>query len=219
MKVFVIAMESEAACVLSLLGDKTESTVCGRRTVRGTLCGEETAVIVCGVGKVNAACGAQLAVSRFNASAVINIGVAGGLNDGLETGGIYGISRAVQYDFDLVQLNHTPIGTLDEFQDRYLPLQTVGLYPLKTLATGDRFNDSPADYALLTQDIKADIRDMEGAAVAQACIKAGVPVYCFKCISDLAGSGSTTEQYMQNLKRCNENLTKEIKHIMAAIDG
>lgn len=219
MKVFVIALESEAQCVLHHLKNSKERLICGKRAVQGDLFGEEVALIVCGVGKVNAACGAQAAADIFDADCIINIGVAGGLNDSLQVGDIYAISRAVQYDFDLVQLNGTPIGTLNEFESRYLPLECAGNYPQKTLATGDRFNDDPADYALITKEIGADIRDMEGAAIAQAGIHASIPVYAFKCISDIAGSGSTTEQFTQNLKRCNENLTKEIPIIMAAIHG
>ena len=50
----------------------------------------------------------------------------------------------------------------------------------------------------LTGELKADIRDMEGAAVVRAAYAAQLPVYAVKAISDVAGSGSTTEQYLQN---------------------
>ena len=39
---------------------------------------------------------------------------------------------------------------------------------------------------------------MEGAAVVQAAYAAQLPVYSVKAISDVAGSGSTTEQYLKN---------------------
>ena len=39
---------------------------------------------------------------------------------------------------------------------------------------------------------------MEGGAIVQAAKSAGVPVYSFKAISDVAGSGSTTDQYLKN---------------------
>ena len=76
----------------------------------------------------------------------------------------------------------------------------------KNLGTADRFNDSPEDYLLLTKELKADIRDMEGAAIVQAANAAQLPVYAVKAISDVAGSGSTTEQYLLNRKRALQNL-------------
>ena len=124
----------------------------------------------------------------------------------------------MQYDFDLTQLNRTKIGTLDGFEENYLPL-AGGNYPLKKLATGDRFNDSENDYKLLTEVLNADIRDMEGGAIAQVCINSGVPCYAFKIISDVAGNGSTTEQYIKNLSVCFKTFSLELKNIIGAVRG
>ena len=210
-------MESEAAPVVANMTELTEATVCGRHVYTGKLCGRDAAVIVCGVGKVNAACGAQLAADRYSADCVINVGVAGGLNGGCKVGEIYAISHAVQYDFDLVQLNGTPMGTLNEFKERYLPLSVAGGRPQKRLATGDRFNDDRRDFELITGDMHADIRDMECGAIVQACIHAGIAVYSFKAISDVAGSGSTTEQFTRNLALCAERLKADICGIFADV--
>lgn len=217
MTVFVIAMESEAKPVTDNMTEARYSEAHGRKVALGKLCGEQCAVVICGVGKVNAAAGTQYAIDCLNADKIVNIGVAGGLNGGLEIAHIYGISHAVQYDFDLVQLNGTEIGTLNEYDTPYLPLCTRNLYPLKKLATGDRFNDDKADYELLTNTLKADIRDMEGGAIAHVCAHAGIPCYSFKAISDVAGSGSTTEQFVNNLKKCTIKLGEEISKIFTAV--
>ncbi len=212
-------MESEAKAVTDNMQGITEHTACDKHIYRGTLCGRETCVVVTGVGKVNAACGAQYAIDVLGAAKIINTGVAGGLNDGTQVGDIYGICAAVQYDFDLVQLNGTKIGTLNECDRPYLPLCTAGNYPLRKLASGDRFNDSPADFELLTNELEADIRDMECGAIAQACMHARVKLYSFKAISDRVGSGSTTEQYLDNLATCNANMTQAIPHIFEEIEN
>lgn len=219
MTVFVIAMESEAQCVLDNLDGISTSVAHGKKIIRGTLNGENTAVVICGVGKVNAAIGAQYAIDVLNADKIVNVGVAGGLNSRLKVGAVYSISQAVQYDFDLVQLNGTEIGTLNEFEENYLPLNTVDLYPLKKLGTGDRFNDSADDFELLTRVLGADIRDMEGGAIAQVCAHAGAEYYSFKAISDLAGSGSTTEQFKANLNLCLKILTAEVNKIFKAVNN
>jgi len=216
---FVIAMDKEAEPVISAMARTKERRICGKRVISGSLFGKKAAVIVCGVGKVNAACGAQIAIDKFKAEKIINLGVAGGLKKDLEVGAIYEISKVVQYDFDLTQLNGTAIGTLDEFDENYLPLNICGKYPAKKLATGDRFNDSKDDFKLLTRVLDADIRDMECGAIAQVCRHAGVSCRSFKIISDLAGSGSTTEQYLKNLTLCFDTLKRELKNITEKIYG
>ncbi len=213
MKVFVVAMEKEAAPILEVMRVRRFLNFCGKRVLTGELYGVRCGVVVCGVGKVNAAMGTQIAIDELGAEFIINVGVAGGLNGSLEVGKIYEISHAVQYDFDLTQLNGTKIGTLDECKENFLALDALSLYPLKKLATGDRFNDSAEDFKLLTE-LGADIRDMEGAAVAQVCMHAKVELRAYKVISDLAGSGSTTEQYMKNLAVCADTLKRELKNIV-----
>lgn len=214
MKVFVIAMDKEAQPVLNAINIERDITYCGKRLVTGKLSGESIGIVICGVGKVNAACGTQIAIDELGADVIINVGVAGGLNGGVKVGEIYAISNVVQYDFDLSQLNGTKIGTLDECSENYLPLALSDGYSAKKLATGDRFNDSKQDYRLLTEVLHADVRDMECGAIAQVCMHANVPCYSYKIISDLAGSGSTTDQYLKNLSLCFKTLERELKKII-----
>ena len=216
---FVIAMDKEAAPIISAMERVKERKISGKRVVLGNLFKKKIAIVVCGVGKVNAACGTQIAIDKLKAEKLVNIGVAGGLNKGVAVGEVYQISHAVQYDFDLTQINGTAIGTLDECTENFIALNICGKYPAKRLATGDRFNDSKDDYKLLTKELDADIRDMEGGAVVQACMNAGVKCYAYKIISDLAGSGSTTEQYLKNLTLCFETLKRELKNITEEIYG
>ena len=214
MKCFVIAMASEAEPVISAMRIEKDYTAYDRRIVTGELFGEKVAVVVCGVGKVNAACGAQYAIDCLGATVIINLGVAGGLNNSVEIANTYAISAVVQYDFDLTQLNGTPIGTLDECKENYLPLAVAEGFAVKRVATGDRFNDNPDDYKLLTEVLGADIREMELGAIAQACMHAGVKCYSFKTVSDLAGSGSTTEQFMKNLEICFSAISATLEKIV-----
>ena len=207
----VIAMQSVAEILLSQMKIIRSLVVSGKNVHVGRAFGKDLALCVCGVGKVNAALGTQLLVSKFDAEKILNFGVAGGLNKNTELCAVYQITAAVQFDFDLVDLNGTKIGTLNEYTENYLTLNhfKAGLEKRK-LGTADRFNDSPADYKLLTEELNADIRDMEGGAIVQAAFAAELPVYSVKAISDVAGSGSTTEQYLENRDKALQNLKEKL---------
>ena len=203
----VIAMQSEADILLDQMKIERSLTVSGKNVHIGKAFGKEIAVCVCGVGKVNAALGAQLLISKFDVKKLVNFGVAGGLNKGTELCAVYQISHAVQFDFDLAELNGTKIGTLNEYEENYLALGVLTCpFLTKKLGTADRFNDSEEDYRLLTKELEADIRDMEGAAIVQTAYAAQLPVFALKAISDVAGSGSTTQQFLKNKAAALENL-------------
>ena len=214
----VIAMQSEADILLNEMQISRSLSVSGKKIHIGTAYGKEVAVCVCGVGKVNAALGTQILVSKFDVKKLLNFGVAGSLNQNTELCSVYQIAAATQFDFDLVQLNGTKIGTLNEYEENYLPLNFLpSQFPKRRLATADRFNDSAEDYKLLTEELSADIRDMEGGAIVQAAYAAHLPVYAFKAISDLAGSGSTTEQYLTNKNKALGNLKRALPTIFSAL--
>ena len=209
MKVFVVAMDSEAEAVTRRLTDVSERRVYGRRIVRGTFHGEPTAVVVTGIGKANAAAGTLLANVEFGPDEILNVGVCGGFEPAMKVGDLYEVDRAVQYDFDLAEVNGTEVGVLNERDTPYIPMRTTGRYPAKTLATGDHFNDSTSDFPLLER-LGVGIRDMEGAAVAQIAEASSIPVRALKCVSDVVGAGSTG-QYAENLKRCLDLLSDALE--------
>lgn len=193
----IAAMRKEAETLLSQATPLRESALCGKPVFFGSAFGEPFALVLSGIGKANAAAAATLAVSALKADALLNFGLAGALSPQTEIASIFRIARAVQYDFDLSEVNGTPVGTLDEYDTPYIPLAGgASAFPEGTLATGDRFNSSGADLPLL-QALGADVRDMEGAAVAQVAAFAGVPLYAYKSVSDRVGAGSVQEYERQ----------------------
>lgn len=213
-RVFVVAMPCEAACVTAHLRDGRVRTLFGRTVAEGYLDGCFTAVVTAGVGKTNAAAAAQLALSRYNPPFLHNIGVAGGLLPAMDVGEIYPVGRAVEYDFDLSEINGTEPGTLNEQATPYLELSVAprDLPRAVTLATGDHFTDNAAEHAFLRR-FHAGLRDMEGAAIAHVCQTAGVACRLWKCVSDVAGRPEMTRQYKENLDRCLEILTDAVPRL------
>ena len=217
MKVFVVAMKCEAeAVVRNLTGARTEMMF-GREVVRGTLCGEETAVVVGGIGKSNAAASAQLALSSLDAGTLLNVGVAGGLDPQLRVGDILRVARTMQYDFDLSKINGTPVGTLDECRSPFYELSMGGDWPEATVATGDRFSDDVREAELLRTRFGANVCEMELGAIAHTAFRARVPLYSWKAISDVVGRGTQAEQYKVNLARCLDILAAAVPGFFASV--
>jgi adenosylhomocysteine nucleosidase len=192
MRVFVIAMECEADCVRPFLGP-------------------DDRLIVCGIGKVNAAAAAQRAVSEYGADLIVNAGLAGGFGADMEAGAVYEVTAAVEYDFDLAKLNGTAVGVLDEYDTPYLEVEATGAFPGAILATGDHFNDSENDYSLIRDELKASLRDMEGAAIAHVCMKNGIKCRMVKCVTNVAGKGAMTGQYEANRETALARLAEAMK--------
>ena len=177
-RAFVMAMECEAAVVRPFLRD-------GDR------------LYVSGIGKVNAAAAAQRAVCD-GAGEILNCGVAGGLDTAMRIGDVFEVDRAAEYDFDLVELNGTSLGTHNERDTPYFECRTTGIFPARTLATADRFTNDARDVETALS-LGATLRDMEGAAIAHVCELCGVPCRLLKCVSDVHGKGEMTSQYKDNL--------------------
>jgi len=166
--------------------------------------------LVAGIGKVNAAAATQRAID-LSATEIVNAGLAGGFGPDVDVGGVYEVKSAVEYDFDLAKLNGTAVGVLNERTTPFIPMATMGRFPAKILATGDHFNDREDDYRLITAELGAELRDMEGAAVAHVCEKAGVDCRALKCVTNVAGRGSMVGQFEENRKRCLAILSDAVK--------
>ncbi len=205
MKVYVIAMAKEADCVLAQLTQSKTSIVQGFTRVEGLLHGEEVVVFISGVGKVNAAAATMLALQLTGTETIYNLGVCGGFSDEVQTGAVYRVAEAMQYDVDLCGINKTPLGTLDDHTTPWIPCGGEGL----RLGTGDGFSNSDVA-AVKMRALGIDLRDMEGAAIAQVCEKAGVRLVMHKCVANVFGRGDMHAQYLQNLPRCLENLKRYV---------
>ncbi len=215
MLAIIAAMKKEADALLCKSVADNTFTLYGKEITRGKFEGIPYTLILSGVGKSNAAAATMLALS-LGATRILNIGVAGGLTPKAKIGSALQINRAVQFDFDLSAINHTPVGTLDEYQSPYFSLEKKSdKFLSATLASADRFGCGHEDDAVL-QELGADVRDMEGAAIAHIAFAAGVPCFSLKAISDNAGENSPLE-YSENLQTALDALTKSLKDIFSEV--
>lgn len=131
-------------------------------------------VIYTGVGKVNAASAATLAILALRPRLVINYGTAGKIAAGLH--GLHEVADVVQRDMMAMPLaprGRTPFAP--EF-DRLSSGQ-----PGIVCGTGDSFVTTTDPWLVETN---IDLVDMELFAIAHVCQRHGVPWRAFKFITD-----------------------------------
>jgi len=131
-------------------------------------------LVVCGIGKVDAAIAVTEAVMTRRPSLVLNVGTAGALLPGTE--GLFLPSTVLNHDLSadvLRQLGYPAVDAID-----------VADGDGSVLATGDTFVTDVAVRDLLAE--RASLVDMEGFAIAAACVRLGVPFRLVKHVSDPA---------------------------------
>jgi adenosylhomocysteine nucleosidase len=131
-------------------------------------------VIYTGVGKINAASAATLALLVLRPSLVINYGTAGKINETLR--GLVEVSDVIQRDMMAMPL--APRGRVPFSPE--LDRLSSG-HGTVTCGTGDSFVTTTDPW--LVQN-KIDIVDMELFAIAQVCQRHSLPWRAFKFITD-----------------------------------
>ncbi len=195
------AMECEVALLIEKMNNKSSQKV-GKQTFWvGNISGCECVVTRCGAGLVNAATAAVIMAAHFSPSAIVNVGVGGGLAPDLDIGDMVIARTLCCHDLDYGILGDVR-GTIfypDGEEIRLLPTdERVSLALLNAardagfrcregvIASGDLFVSSSEKRADIREAFGADICEMEGAAIAQALYSLGVPYAVLRSVSDRA---------------------------------
>lgn len=196
----VVAMESEAVSVTDKIIISENREVAGKKCIVGTLSGKETAIIVSGIGKVNAAIATQALIDRFHPAYIINFGTCGGTDSSVKVLGYYIVEKCAQYDFDLSELDGVPVGYIQDYNtvffDTFIP-DNITL-PRGIIASSDRFNNGKEDIDTINA-MGANLKDMEAGAVAQVCRANNVRLIMIKGVTDVYGNKTMQEQFRDNL--------------------
>ena len=165
----------------------------------------EVTAVLCGIGKVNAAASAAFLIAQ-GARYLISAGLSGGIS-GVSRGDIVAPTRLLEHDFDLTPLGYAPAekpqpvyiyepdADLAAVFERRFPFIRRGV-----MVSGDGFVCSDAHRALLRERFDAQSCDMETAAVASVCARAGAGFYALRRISDDAGGGAAQSYTQMNDK-------------------
>ncbi|MBM7366336.1 nucleosidase [Gordonia hydrophobica] len=131
-----------------------------------------TDLLITGIGKVRAASALARRLALGDYHRVVNIGTSGALRDGYR--GLFTPSRVVEHDISAAQLAALGFHQPDEWD--------VPGGDGTVLATGDMFVTEPEHRERLAR--RAELVDMEGAAIVQVCADFAVPVRLVKVVSD-----------------------------------
>ncbi len=179
------------------------------RQLQQLFCNENVRVEKCGIGKVNAALGAQRMINEFHPNVIISSGCAGGNGDDINIQNVI-VSREVTYH-DVYcgrAIDDTTVyGQVQGLPARYAAdphllekAKALNIEGIKIhdglIVTGDWFVDSKEKMRSIIEKFpEAKAVDMESCAIAQTCYINKVPFISFRVISDIPLRDTDASQY------------------------
>ncbi len=200
MKLGIIgAMDVEVATLKEKMENVTTAIHAGSTYFEGTLEGTPAVVVQCGVGKVNAAMCAQVLVSVYGVTAIVNTGIAGSLCADLNIGDLVISRDAMYHDFDCVHFGYE-MGKVPGMDVVAFPAddtmmnaafaaaesENPGHTKIGRVASGDLFVAAKATKEGIIEKTHAICTEMEGAAIAHTAYRNGIPFVIIRAISDKA---------------------------------
>ena len=163
----------------------------------------------CGIGKVNAALGAQRMINEFHPDCIISSGCAGGNGDDINVQDVVVSSELCYHDVYCGRAidDTTVYGQVQGMPARFkadanmlekaLHLQTSDISLHQGLiVTGDWFVDTKEKMRSIIEKFpEAKAVDMESCAIAQTCYINKVPFISFRVISDIPLRDTDASQY------------------------
>lgn len=195
----ICAMQIEADGIIALCENVKTRTHAKMKFTLGTLHGKDVCVVVCGVGKVNAAMCALVLIEKYKPDLVLNSGVAGSLSPIVGIGDIVVATKSVEHDMNGTALGDKqgeitfPDGNMMFFECdkqastllaaicREIPDTKVAQ---GIIASGDIFVSDRKQRFKINDRFGALACEMEGAAIGHVCVRCEVPYGIIRAISD-----------------------------------
>jgi len=222
------AVEREFAPFSERIDNPVTTRAAGLEWVCGTLAGQAVVAVCCGIGKVNAAIATQALIDRWNPTALINSGTAGGMDESLEVYDTIVSTQLAHHDFDHKTLQgHHPFMTEDFFAADADWLAAARAAAAKH-PHGPRvfFGRMVAGEAFIEDEFRAAINqkhaplsvDMESSAMAHAALVNNVPFLSIRTITDTA-THKGVASFMENLPHAADLSCKFALAVMAEMDA
>jgi adenosylhomocysteine nucleosidase len=198
-------MQEELDALVRLLPPATRSDHHGLDLLQTDFQGTHLILGRSGVGKVNTAMNLALLLGGFPVDEVVNIGSAGGLREGQRILDLVVPDEVLAVDVDVTPLGFA-FGQMLGEPTSYRPDAAMRLRFGKALAawpempvvhegavgSGDSFVYLPGQIRQIRDRFGEDrvaCVEMEGAAIAQVCLRFGVPFLIVRSLSDVPATG------------------------------
>ena len=200
----LIAIDRELDAFLQSGEERSEETVAGKTVYKTCMEGHEIYAVKSGCGEIDAAASTMMLIVKYGCDVVLNFGVTGALEEDLKVEDLFVAEKAWHYDFDVTPFSDVvKKGQYEEYPDEFIPLDAdlvkfvaeriPGIRKI-AVASGDKFVEDKDEKRRL-RAAGCGICDMEIAAIARVCERAGVKCLSIKCISDtFDGDGSDFER-------------------------
>lgn len=195
----ICAMTVEAEGLITLCDDTKTEEIYGMSFTTGKMHGKDVVIVVCGVGKVNAAMCTLALIDHYKPKAIINSGVAGAVSPLVTIGDLVVAVKSVEHDMNTTALGDKQgevsfaDGTKMYFEcdkeiSRKLFEVCKSIPDTKTMngivASGDIFISDRRQRLRINDRFGALACEMEGAAIGHVCYRCGVPYGILRAISD-----------------------------------
>ncbi len=199
------AMHKEHEQLVALLSEVREVTDGHLKFVEGEFNGAHLVLMESGIGKVNAAIGGVELIRRYHPNALINTGVAGGIDRSLNVMDVVAGARVAYHDVDCgPESEHGQVQGLPLYYEGAPELLKAALEVKSDtrvtsglICSGDQFITDKAQLQTIKDRYPDGLAvDMESGALAQVCHIYGVPFLSFRIISDTPGADNHFDQYL-----------------------
>ena len=195
----ICAMQIEADGIIALCENVKTRTQAKMKFTLGTLHGRDVCIVVCGVGKVNAAMCALMLIEKYKPNLVLNSGVAGSLSPIVGIGDIVVATKSVEHDMNGTALGDKqgeitfPDGNMMFFEcDKQASTLLAAIckeipdtkVAQGIIASGDIFVSDRKQRFKINDRFGALACEMEGAAIGHVCVRCEVPYGIIRAISD-----------------------------------
>lgn len=192
-------MQIEADGIIALCENVKTRTHAKMKFTLGTLHGKDVCIVVCGVGKVNAAMCALMLIEKYKPDIVLNSGVAGSLSPIVGIGDIVVATKSVEHDMNGTALGDKqgeitfPDGNMMFFEcDKQASTLLAAIckeipdtkVAQGIIASGDIFVSDRKQRFKINDRFGALACEMEGAAIGHVCVRCEVPYGIIRAISD-----------------------------------
>lgn len=192
-------MQIEADGIIALCENVKTRTHAKMKFTLGTLHGRDVCIVVCGVGKVNAAMCALMLIEKYKPDLVLNSGVAGSLSPIVGIGDIVVATKSVEHDMNGTALGDKqgeitfPDGNMMFFEcDKQASTLLAAIckeipdtkVAQGIIASGDIFVSDRKQRFKINDRFGALACEMEGAAIGHVCVRCEVPYGIIRAISD-----------------------------------